>query len=145
MFPRNGLDEFGSERRRRDCTNCYNITRKTNSKKGKATLRKFVNNTYHRCGEVATLSHADWHDVVIHFGGCCAYCGKKSSRQVKLTKDHIVPVLMGGLTCRYNIVPVCHSCNSSKSATNLARWYITQSFYDIKKHVKILTWSKNNR
>lgn len=145
MFPRNGYDELGFEKRRRDCTQCYNITRKTNSKKGKATLRKFVNNTYHRTGEVAQLSHNDWRDVVIYFDGCCAYCGKKSSRSVKLTKDHIVPVLAGGTTCRYNIVPACQTCNSSKGATAIGKWYIVQSFYDIRKHAKILTWSKEQR
>ena len=47
--------------------------------------------------------------LIEQFEGRCAYCQEKAD-----TWDHIVPVVLGGQTEPGNIVPACHSCNSSK-------------------------------
>ena len=48
------------------------------------------------------------------FGGECAYCDSPAE-----TIDHIIPVKLGGLTCRGNLLPACRSCNSSKNLRDL--------------------------
>jgi hypothetical protein len=143
-FPRNGVKN-GIEQRRKDCTTCYNVTRRTNSKKGKAHLKKFANNMWHRTGEVVMLSLDDWRAVLIWFEGRCAYCGKQQSRSIRLTKDHIVPCVEGGTTCRYNIIPACTTCNCSKGATGFEIWFKKQPFYSVKRHARIVVWQKGGR
>lgn len=45
-------------------------------------------------------------------GRKCHYCGASDM----LTMDHIVPEKSGGDTREENLIPACHSCNSSKGA-----------------------------
>ena len=49
----------------------------------------------------------------------CAYCGDSSK---ELTRDHIIPLSAGGENVITNIVPACHSCNSSKGKRELVVW-----------------------
>ena len=135
-FPKNGKDKEGMTRYRADCKECYNISRKINKKK----LSKFLNNTKHRTGEEDGYSLEDWKDAVLYFRGECAYCGRKQSRSVKLTKDHVVPVSKGGKTVRENIVPSCARCNSSKSDSDMEEWYVRQQFYSEERMNKINDW-----
>jgi 5-methylcytosine-specific restriction endonuclease McrA len=51
--------------------------------------------------------------------GLCTYCNQES----KTTFDHIIPVSGGGEDTMDNMVPVCKSCNSSKSDGNLIDWH----------------------
>ena len=134
-FPKNGKIE-GVVQHRADCTECYNIRRKIDKK----SVRKFVNNAKHRNGEIATLKVADWRDVMLYFRGGCAYCGAKQSRRVKLTKEHVVPVIKGGLTTRCNIIPACTPCNSSKSDDDLVVWFPKQPFYTPERMELIQQW-----
>jgi len=46
-----------------------------------------------------------------HYGNKCLRCGRTG---VKLTADHILPVVRGGTSNIENIQPLCFSCNSSK-------------------------------
>lgn len=61
----------------------------------------------------ATLTTAQWLQILEGYGNCCAYCGKGG---MKLTQDHVVPVSKGGGTTADNIVPACKPCNSKKGA-----------------------------
>jgi 5-methylcytosine-specific restriction endonuclease McrA len=140
-FPRNGYDKDGAIRRRPDCAVCYGIRRKTNSKKGKSSYGKFVNNMLHRTGEIVDLTLDEWRSCLVHFEGCCAYCGKKQSRSIRLTKDHLVPCVEGGRTTKWNVVPACTVCNCSKGGTDLARWYKKQTFYSGARYERIITWT----
>jgi len=54
------------------------------------------------------------------YGYQCAYCGK----QVKLTMDHIIPILKGGKHTINNVVPACVSCNCSKGTKALLAWML---------------------
>lgn len=139
-FPRNGIDKDGNERRRADCTVCYNICRKANSRKGKRSFSKFVNNMKHRTGEKAALTLAEWRECLIYFEGCCAYCGKQQSRSIKLSKDHVLPVVLGGLTEKHNTVPACVACNSSKQEESFEKWYHGQRFFDAARYARIKEW-----
>jgi HNH endonuclease. len=65
------------------------------------------------------FTEQDWKDVVLEFGGRCAYCCKKA----KLTKDHYIPLSHpSGDTIPGNIVPACLSCNSSKIDKSPMYW-----------------------
>ena len=135
-FPKNGKFKDGSTRYRADCKECYNISRKISRKR----MTKFLNNTKHRTGEEDGYSFEDWKDAMLYFRGECSYCGRKQSRSVRLTKDHVVPVNKGGKTVRENIVPSCERCNSSKSDSDMEEWYSKQSFYSTDRLTKIYNW-----
>src|SRR5690606_38665285 len=103
-------------------------------------VTKFINNTKHRTGEEDTYDLDDWRAAMLHFRGRCSYCGRKQSRRLRLTKDHVIPVSKGGLTVRNNIIPSCTRCNSSKSDEDMLPWYTKQGFYDEDRLKVIEEW-----
>ena len=48
----------------------------------------------------------------------CCYCGEK----VKLSIDHLIPRILGGVDCSDNLVYACKTCNSSKGKKDLMEW-----------------------
>ena len=58
-----------------------------------------------------TVTRDAWRDLKRKYGGCCAYCGRKT---VLLQQDHIIPISKGGMHTITNIVPACGPCNSRK-------------------------------
>lgn len=136
-FPKNGKDKLGNTRHRTDCKECYGISRKLTKRKA---VTKFLNNTKHRTGEIDTYTLDDWRDAMLFFRGACSYCGKKQSRRLRLTRDHVVPVSQGGTTTRRDIIPACNSCNSSKADKDMEAWYRTRKFFDEKKLQDIKDW-----
>lgn len=57
-----------------------------------------------------SLSWDDWLQILLRFGGRCAYCGAAG----KMTRDHVKPLATGGEHSAANVVPACRSCNSAK-------------------------------
>ncbi|MCF8076598.1 MAG: HNH endonuclease [Desulfotignum sp.] len=45
--------------------------------------------------------------------GICHYCGQKFL-PAELTMDHLIPLIRGGRSEKYNLVPCCKNCNSQK-------------------------------
>lgn len=135
-FPKNGRTKEGATRHRADCKQCYGIKRKIN----KSRLSKFLSNTRTRTGEHKTYTVEDWRQVMLFFGGTCAYCGAHQSRRIRLTRDHIVPISAGGQTVRENIIPACTRCNCAKSNREMEKWYARQSFYDDGRLKRIREW-----
>lgn len=78
----------------------------------------------------------DWLEAVAYFGNACAYCGAI----VPLTMDHIIPISKFGMNYKYNIVPACPHCNSSKSDRDIVAWFKAQPFYTEEKLLKIHAW-----
>ncbi len=55
----------------------------------------------------------EWEAVLEKFDNRCAYCGRGD---VRLTRDHVIPIIRGGRDDIENIVPACQPCNSRKQA-----------------------------
>lgn len=79
---------------------------------------------------------AEWNICIKHFLNQCAYCGKVDN----LTQDHFIPLSKCGEYTINNIIPVCKSCNSSKSNKDFFEWYPKQEFYSKKREQKILKY-----
>lgn len=54
----------------------------------------------------------EWRELCAKYNQRCLACGQR----LPLTKDHIVPVHLGGSDDITNIQPLCRVCNSSKNA-----------------------------
>jgi 5-methylcytosine-specific restriction endonuclease McrA len=139
-FYKNGLDENGQTKYRDECKLCYNIKRAANRKRSKKAHSDFVGGMKRRGEEEVQFTHQDWKEVLIFFGGECAYCGRTPRKGQKLTKDHLVPVSTGGKTCIDNIVPACSSCNSSKGNEDFKVWFMKQSFFSQDRLNRIFKW-----
>lgn len=74
------------------------------------------------------------------FGNCCAYCGVSGDMQI----EHVVPLSKGGAHDAMNIVPACQSCNYSKHATEVERWYRAQSFFNPSRLAMIKNFSSQS-
>jgi 5-methylcytosine-specific restriction endonuclease McrA len=82
------------------------------------------------------LTNKQWVGAKTIFENRCAYCGSEES----LTQDHFIPVCRNGEYTANNIVPACHTCNSSKSDQDFFEWYPQQTFYNKKREQKILKY-----
>lgn len=60
-----------------------------------------------------SFTTAEWNQLCAFHGNRCLCCGR-SSKDVKLTIDHVIPVSKGGMNNIDNIQPLCLGCNSRK-------------------------------
>jgi len=60
--------------------------------------------------ERGTHTAQEWYALCRKAGNRCAYCGERG----RMTKDHDVPVTVGGSDAIDNIVPACLACNMEK-------------------------------
>lgn len=142
-FARNGTDANGEVRYRQDCKVCYNIRRKEN--KAKKVHSDFIGGQKRRGEAAPALSHQEWKECLLYFGGACAYCGETPKRYHKLTKDHLEPISQGGKTVQSNIIPACTTCNSSKGADNYVDWYSKQAFFKQGRLDTIIRWKEDKQ
>lgn len=134
------IDEFYKDARGRNgrftrCKECHIKTTIVNNKKNPQSrrhavkrwkeknpdkIRVFDSNAKarRRLAEQKEFSTKDWKSLIERYEGCCAYCGCSGV----MTMDHVVPLTRGGRHSVGNIVPACHSCNSSKNNRFIVEW-----------------------
>lgn len=61
---------------------------------------------------------AEWQALCEQYDHRCLACGKQEP-VIKLTVDHVLPVVQGGSNSIDNIQPLCGPCNSSKGARHI--------------------------
>ncbi len=78
--------------------------------------RNLAKSNYIRRKRGAVGSHTiiEWDDLKAKYNYMCPCCGLKEPT-IKLSEDHIVPLIRGGRNDINNIQPLCLSCNSRKS------------------------------
>ena len=87
--------------------------------------RTGANDAPPRFSQMGRLTKAEWDNIVAAFGGKCAYCDvelvwdKGYNEDDGWTRDHLVPLALGGLHVADNIVPACRKCNAAKHTTPL--------------------------
>jgi 5-methylcytosine-specific restriction endonuclease McrA len=91
-----------------------------------------------RHGRQATLTVAQWQDILAAFGYACAYCGRGWHEITgKLNQEHVIPVSQDGGYTVDNIVPACGACNTRKAGRTpeQAGMTLRQPLFDYKgKH-----------
>jgi 5-methylcytosine-specific restriction endonuclease McrA len=63
-----------------------------------------------RARRKGTHTPKEWNELRDRIG-CCVCCGATG---VRLSKDHIVAISVGGCDCIHNLQPLCDPCNSRK-------------------------------
>jgi hypothetical protein len=74
----------------------------------------------------------EWLAKVAEFRWLCYYCGvalrlPSAKGETALTKDHCIPIAMGGVDELWNIVPACARCNRIKRKKTSAQFIAGRS------------------
>lgn len=59
------------------------------------------------------LTVGKWREILFLYENKCLCCGKCGDT-VKITVDHVIPLIAGGKHSTDNVQPLCFSCNSRK-------------------------------
>lgn len=126
----------------RDRKNALNRLHYHSSSAPSAQAAYWANKNHARRARLqGSFTEKDVRDSFAFFNDSCAYCGATG----KLTVDHIIPVSRFGANKRYNIVPACTRCNSSKCDHDIIEWYQKQPFYSVERLLKIHSWFKDQQ
>jgi 5-methylcytosine-specific restriction endonuclease McrA len=69
-------------------------------------------------GAIGSYTTQEWLKLKSQYNFTCLSCGRKEP-EIKLTRDHILPLKWGGSNLISNLQPLCMSCNLSKGAKDV--------------------------
>jgi 5-methylcytosine-specific restriction endonuclease McrA len=69
-------------------------------------------------GSEGTFTKQEWQEMKARYNYRCLRCGR-GEPEIKLSIDHIVPIVLGGANDIANIQPLCRACNASKGAREI--------------------------
>lgn len=72
----------------------------------------------HRRVEIGGCSKEGWEIIKRVYDYTCPVCGRREP-EIKLTKDHIIPVGLGGTSYIENLQPLCTKCNQAKGKAKM--------------------------
>ncbi len=81
----------------------------------KYMAKKAGNGGFHTLGE--------WETLKAQYNWTCPSC-RKQEPNIKLTRDHIIPISKGGSNNIENIQPLCRGCNSRKKDKLINKYLI---------------------
>lgn len=116
---RNGHNKNKESKRLRD-------KRYRQSDKGRMSLFRQKQKRRSKSGDLSIGIH-EWEATLSAFGFRCAYCGNNQN----ITKDHFIPLKLGGETKYKNVIPCCRSCNCSKQDTHPCDWCDLEAYQQI--------------
>jgi len=61
-----------------------------------------------------THTEEEWQELKAFYNFTCLRCGKHEP-EIKLTRDHVIPLTQGGSDSIDNVQPLCARCNSKKN------------------------------
>jgi 5-methylcytosine-specific restriction endonuclease McrA len=64
-------------------------------------------------GSDGTITAQEWRDLKKKYNYTCLCCNRREP-EIKLTLDHVKPLVLGGINTIDNAQPLCASCNSKK-------------------------------
>ena len=83
--------------------------------KGKALIARADHNRRTRLKNTeCTLTVKQWDKILKMQNNRCVNCGREFGEKLKPTKDHIIPLSLGGGFTLGNVQALCKSCNSKK-------------------------------
>lgn len=94
--------------------------RKSNSKHKDRCNANYHNYKARKRGNGGKHTAAEWRELCNKYGNRCLCCGSTEH----LTKDHVVPLSLGGTNAIDNIQPLCLSCNSRKGNREIVDYRI---------------------
>lgn len=115
------------------CDECYKKYNRMKYEK----RRSFKNNLPYN------LTEEEWENTLKYFNNSCAYCGMSNDDCLKifnrnLEQDHVIPLSHGGGFTKFNIIPSCRSCNSSKYNKSLDDFFMSSNNFTKLMYDKIL-------
>lgn len=122
------------------CKNCYRKYHRSydKTKNGKLNkVRTFHNRNAAKNKTIHNFTKSEWEECLKFFDYKDAYTGLPMEI---ISQDHIIPVSKGGSYTKQNIVPCERRINSSKSNTDMGKWYKLQPFYSEERLNKIHEW-----
>lgn len=85
-----------------------NIWRKKNPEKNAVYIQ---NREARKNKNGGVITSQEWKELKERYNNTCLCCGRND---VKLTMDHVIPLMVGGRNSIENIQPLCLTCNDSK-------------------------------
>lgn len=100
----------------------YSKWRKNNPEK----VKEYKLNRYIREKNASgRIAHSEWVSLCEKYNYTCLCCKR---RDIKLTLDHIIPLILGGSNTIDNAQPLCKTCNSKKGARFIMDYRLGFSF-----------------